>query len=296
MSTKTVQAIINGQTYNLSYNDVTQRWEAPGTAPDKSSYTQPGHYYGIQIKAEDMAGNITTKDAADAEIGSSLQLIVKEKVAPACAIITPTSGQLTANNKPEIKWTVTDDDSGVNPDSVVLLIDNKEAEGTIGKSGSGNSYTFTCTPQTALTDGEHTITVRAADNDGNLSSDVYVTFRVLATAPNISVASPEDGAWFKNASVAFSGTTDGTVLKVTVNDGAEQTVEISGGAFSGTLTLTNEGVNTVKFTASNAAGVETTVTRTLKLDTIAPRIVSAQIIPNPVDASQPFTISVEIED
>ena len=81
-----------------------------------------------------------------------------------------------------------------------------------------------------------------------------------------------------------------------VNDGEEQTVEISEGAFSGTLTLTNEGANTVKFIATSASGVETTVTRTLNLDTKAPKIISVQLVPNPVDASQPFTISVEIED
>ena len=296
MSTRTAQAKVNGQTYNLTYNNETKKWEAPGTAPDKSSYTQPGHYYNVQIIAEDMAGNTITVDSTDSEIGSSLQLVVKEKVAPTCAITSPTSGQLTANSKPEIKWTVKDDDSGVNPDSIELLIDSKKAEGAITKSGSGNSYTCSYTPQTALSDGEHTITVRASDNDGNKSSDVSITFRVMATAPNLSVTSPEEGAWFKSASVAFTGTTDGKTLKVTVNDGAEQTVEISGGSFSGTLTLTNEGANTVKFVATSEAGVETTVTRTLNLDTKAPKIISVQIVNNPVDASQPFTISVEIED
>lgn len=296
MSAKTVKAVINGQTYNLTYNSETQRWEAPATAPAKSSYNQSGHYYNAQITAEDMAGNVTTKDATDSEIGSSLQLVVKEKVAPTCQIISPTSGQLTANSKPEIKWTVEDNDSGVNAASIVLLIDNEEVEGAINKSGSGNSYTCTYTPETALEDGQHTIIVRASDNDGNASSDVTLTFRVLATAPNLSINAPEDNAWFKNASVSFSGTTDGATLKVVVNDGEEQTVEISGGSFSGSITLTKEGVNTVKFIAASEAGVETEVERTLNLDTKAPRIVSVQLMPNPVDASQPYTISVQIED
>lgn len=296
MSAKTVKAVINGQTYNLTYNGETQRWEAPATAPDKSSYNQSGHYYSVQITAEDMAGNVTEKDATDAEIGDDLQLIVKEKVAPTCQIISPTSGQLTANSKPEIKWTVTDDDSGVNANSIVLLIDDEEVDGEISKSGSGKSYTCTYTPTVALGDGSHKITVRASDNDGNQSTDVSLTFRVLATAPNLSITTPEDNAWFKSASVPFSGTTDGATLKVIVNDGEEQTVEISGGSFSGALTLTKEGANTVKFIATNEAGVETTVTRTLNLDTKAPKIISVTLTPNPVDASQPFTISVEIED
>lgn len=38
MSVKTVQAIVNGQTVNLSYNSSTGRYEATITAPGKSSY------------------------------------------------------------------------------------------------------------------------------------------------------------------------------------------------------------------------------------------------------------------
>lgn len=38
MSVKTVQAIVNSQTVNLSYNSSTGRYEATITAPGKSSY------------------------------------------------------------------------------------------------------------------------------------------------------------------------------------------------------------------------------------------------------------------
>lgn len=82
MSVKQVQAIVNGQTYTLTYNSNTGKYEATATAPSRSSYSQSGHYYGITIKATDDAGNVTTKDATDSAIGSSLRLTVKEKVAP----------------------------------------------------------------------------------------------------------------------------------------------------------------------------------------------------------------------
>lgn len=39
MSVKTVQAVINGQTYNLTLNSSTGKYEATITAPGKSSYT-----------------------------------------------------------------------------------------------------------------------------------------------------------------------------------------------------------------------------------------------------------------
>lgn len=38
MSVKSVQAIINGQTYTLTYNSQTKKYEATVTAPAKSSY------------------------------------------------------------------------------------------------------------------------------------------------------------------------------------------------------------------------------------------------------------------
>lgn len=62
MSVKTVQATINGQTYTLTFNSSTGKYEATVTAPSKSSYNQSGHYYGVTVKATDEAGNTITKD------------------------------------------------------------------------------------------------------------------------------------------------------------------------------------------------------------------------------------------
>ena len=104
MSVKTVQATINGQTYTLTFNSSIGKYEATVTAPSKSSYNQSGHYYGVTVKATDEAGNTITKDATDSTLGSSLQLKVKEKVARDIAIVSPTSGSESANNKPVITW------------------------------------------------------------------------------------------------------------------------------------------------------------------------------------------------
>ncbi|MFR5731235.1 MAG: hypothetical protein ACLUD2_04010 [Clostridium sp.] len=57
-------------------------------------------------------------------IGDSLKLKVKEKVAPAITISSPTAGSYLTNNKPSIVWTVTDADSGVNPATIGITIDN----------------------------------------------------------------------------------------------------------------------------------------------------------------------------
>ena len=44
VAVKTVQATINGQTYTLTLNSSTGKYEATVTAPSKSSYNQSGHY------------------------------------------------------------------------------------------------------------------------------------------------------------------------------------------------------------------------------------------------------------
>ncbi len=78
------------------------------------SYTiNDGHYYPVTVKATDVAGNTTTKTDSDTTLGVSLKLKVKEKVAPAITITSPTAGSYITNNKPTIKWKVTDADSGV---------------------------------------------------------------------------------------------------------------------------------------------------------------------------------------
>ncbi len=295
MSVKSVKAIINGQTYKLNLNSETGKYEATITAPMKSSYPNPGHYYPVEVMAEDNAGNTVEVDDTSETLGTSLRLQVKEKVAPVIVITAPTSGQLMSNNKPEITFTVTDNDSGIDSDSIKLRIDNSEVSG-VEKQSTEDGYTCRYTPSNALDDGDHSISVSASDNDGNVATPVSITFEVMATAPNLSVTTPANASWYKTPAVAFSGTTNGVTLMVQVGDGSLQNVEISGGTFSGTLNLDAEGANMVTFQSISESGVTTTVTRTLYLDTHAPVIQSVTITPNPVDAGKTYVLAVEVTD
>ena len=174
MAVKTVQATINGQTYTLTLNSSTGKYEATVTAPSKSSYNQSGHYYGVTVKATDEAGNTTTKDATDSTLGSSLQLKEKEKVAPVITIVRPTTG---SNNKPVITWKVTDSDSGVNPATIGITLDSgtKVTGDAITKTSITGGYQCTYTPTTALSDGSHTIKLDASDYDGNAAGTNTIT-------------------------------------------------------------------------------------------------------------------------
>lgn len=296
MAIKTVKATIQGQEYTLTLNSETGKYEATITAPATSSFNNnDDHYFPVEVKVTDMADNVTTKNDTDPTLGDSLKLYVKEKVAPVIEIISPTEGQLTAQNKPQIVFKVTDNDSGVNLASVKLKIDNKDVTG-LQNSSIEDGYQFTYTPSEPLDDGEHTITVNASDNDGNADDPATVTFNVLATAPNLSVDTPTNNTWTNNKTVSYSGTTDGATLTVKVNEGQAQPVDISEGKFSGSVTLIEEGPNTLTFTATSAAGIETTVTRTVNLDTKPPVITEINIAPNPADAGGTFVLSVTITD
>ena len=296
MAIKSVKATINGQEYTLTLNSGTGKYEATITAPATSSFNNnDDHYYPVEVKVTDMADNVTTKNDTDPTLGDSLKLVVKEKVAPVIEIISPTEGQLTAQNKPQIVFKVTDNDSGVNLASVKLKIDNKDVTG-LQNSSIEDGYQFTYTPSEPLDDGEHTITVNASDNDGNAADPETLTFNVLATAPNLSVNAPTNNVWTNNTTVQYSGTTDADTLTVRVGSGQAQNIPISGGSFSGSVTLSAQGANTLTFLATSAAGVTTEVVRTVNLDTNPPVIESVSITPNPVDAGSTYVLAVEITD
>mgnify|MGYP003182679296 CR=1 FL=1 len=283
MAIKTVQVTINGVPTTLTLNSSTGKYEATITAPAKSSYNQSGGYYNVTVKATDTAGNSTSKDATDATLGSKLKLVVKEKVAPTITVTYPTASATTTNNKPTFKWKVTDDDSGVDSNTIGITIDSgSKITSGITKTATTGGYECSYTSATALSDGSHTVKFNASDNDGNAATQKSVTFKVDTVPPTLNVTSPAEGLVTNNATVT-----------VKVNETAV-TVDASGN-FSTTVTLT-EGSNTITVVATDSAGKATTVTRKVTLDTKAPTITDVSITPNPVDGGKTFVIAVSVTD
>ena len=136
MAVKTVQYVFNGQTYNLTLDASTGEYKATVPAPGKSSYSQDGHKYGGSVIATDDAGNSTTINQSDATLGANLLLRVLEKVAPTLAFTYPTAGAYITNATPAIRFKVTDNDSGVNPDTIVIKIDGRKGNNLIYKNSS----------------------------------------------------------------------------------------------------------------------------------------------------------------
>lgn len=304
MAVKTVQAVINGTTVTLTYNSSTGKYEATVTAPSKSSYNvNSGHYYPVTIKATDEAGNTTTKTDTDATLGGSLKLKVKEKDAPAITISSPTAGSYITNNKPTVKWKVTDADSGVNPATIGITIDSgsKVTGDSITKTAVTGGYECTYTPTAALADGSHTIKIDASDFDGNAAGQKSVTFKVDTVPPTLSITAPADKLITNKTAITVKGTTNDKIsspvtVTVKLNSGAATAVTVeSDGSFSKDLTLV-VGTNTITVVARDAAGKSTTATRTVTVDQTAPVIKSITINPNPVDCGKTYIISVEVTD
>lgn len=299
MAIKTVRANINGTWHTLTYNSGSGAWEATVNAPGATSYNQPNGYYNVQVEATNDAG---TKGTGDGSTVNGLRLVVKETVAPVITIVSPANGARVTNNKQPVVFNVTDEagGSGVDLDSVVVKLDEKPVSaGEIAHSSITNGYSFTYTPANVLGDGSHTVTVNAADNDGNDAAEKSTSFTVDTVAPSLNVTSPTDGLITNSASVTVAGTTnDVTSSPVTVtiklNEVDQGAVTVgSGGAFSKAITLT-EGANTIAVTSTDQAGKSTSVTIHVTLDTSVPVIQSATITPNPVDAGATMVISVVI--
>lgn len=300
MAIKTVTATINGQTYTLTLNASTGKYEATITAPGKTSYNQSGGYYNVTVTATNDAG---TTGTADGSTLAGLKLVVKERAAPVITIVSPSSGAYVANSKQPVVFTVTDETDGSGIDLTTLVVKQDGAavaSSAVKTTAVTNGYSVTYTPATALTDGSHTVTIDVKDHDGNSATQKSTTYTVDTVPPTLNVTSPADGLVTNKAALTVAGTTnDSTSSPVTVTiklNGTDQgAVTVgSGGAFTKAITLA-EGSNTIIVTATDAAGKTSTVTRTVKLDTSVPVIKAATITPNPVDAGATMVVSVTIE-
>lgn len=295
MAIKTVKAVINGTTYNLTYDASLKAWTANATAPGSTSYTQPNKYFDVQVTATNDAG---TSASVNGTSNSGCQLVVKETVKPVITITSPSNGAYVSNNKPPIIFTVVDEagGSGVNINSLVVTIDDAKVTTGIVSTTITNGFSVTVTPSTSLTDGSHTVKITCSDNDGNAADAKTTTFKVDTVPPSLNVSSPTEGLITANKSLVVNGTTnDATSSPVTVTVNGSAVTVGTNGSFSTTVTLT-EGSNTITVIAKDTAGKTTTITRHVTLNTKAPKISTVTITPNPANTGASMIIKVVVDE
>lgn len=300
MALKYVKFVLDGQTYDLTYDSGSGKWKGTITAPSKSSFPEnEDHKFHGVVKVEDLAGN---QSQATVDQFPELGLRVLEKTAPVISVTYPTDSALISTPTPTIQWTVTDDGSGIKKDTIKLQIDSQpEITTGINTVETAGGWTCTYTPAAPLDDGAHTIRFFVEDNDGNLAPETSASVTVDTVPPTLNVTNPVEGLITNQTVVTVAGTTADTgsspvTVNVTVNGGDPVSAPVGeDGAFAVEINLT-EGENTVSVTATDRAGKTTTVTRTVTLDTVPPRITALTLEPNPVDAGQTYVITVTVTD
>ena len=308
MSIKTVQAVIDGQTYPLTLSE-NGYYVLAGTAPAESSANLPGGYYGVQIIATDEAGNETTINQEDGTWGEQLRLVAYESLKPTATITYPSSDSRINTCTPTITAQLRDNDSGVDPATLDLRINggSKITQGAPGLTLTPveGGYDLSYAVPTALDEGQTTISVGVSDMDGNAADPASITCTIAVTAPTISLSSPAEGLVTNQAAVQITGITSddqltSVTLTVTVNGHDQGPVTVDGqtGAFSLTANPSHmqEGANVIKVKVVDATGLEAEITRNVVLDTIPPRIVEVIGVADRVHVGAPFTIRVKVED
>jgi RHS repeat-associated protein len=160
--------------------------------------------------------------------------------------------------------------------------------GTAVSLAQNGSWTGTA----ALKQGTNTITVVAADAVGNT---VTISRTVTAdwTAPVLVISSPLDSTITKLSSMTVSGTIkDSTAVTLTINGNS---VPISNGTFTTTVNLA-EGTNKITIVATDAAGNTTSISRTVRVDRIAPALVVSSPLDSVITNLSRVTISGTVKD
>ncbi len=307
MAVSTVKVTINGQTYDLTYNSHSGKWEKAITAPSVTSYNiNAGHYYPVQIQAADHAGNKTSKDDRDKTLGGHLRLAVKETVKPIISITSPSGGAKLTTASPTIKFQLRDEanGSGIKISSLSLKIDggasirNSSSGMTYNAVSGGYDCTYVC--QSALSEGAHTITISIQDNDGNTANQASTSFNVDTVPPALNISTPANGFITNKESCIVSGITNDEVsspvtVTIKLNEIDQGEVNVNKGSFNKSINL-REGSNTIVVRSTDSAGKYSEVARTVTLDTSPPVISNVTVTPNPVNGGQTFTIEVTVSD
>ena len=300
----TVRVQVDGTWHTLTWNETNQAYEKEISAPTITSFNKPGGFYALVADVTNTAGTTTTVDTTDATFGNDLKLVVKETIAPVITITSPANGATVINAQMPVLFTVVDElnGSGVNLDTVKVAFGGTTYDVTDGEltyTSITNGYSFTFTPASPTSDGSHTATIDAKDNDDNSAIQKSVTYTVETTLPALNVTAPLNNAITNQASINVVGATNPStarpvtvVIKVGTTDQGAVTVA-SDGSFTKGITLAN-GTNTITITATDDLGKVSTITLTVTLDTSAPEFISIDLTPNPVDAGETLLISVKV--
>jgi hypothetical protein len=220
--------------------------------------------HALTIDAVDTAGNHT----------SVTRRLRVDRVAPVLAIQSPLDGaligsaQVASDGSVGLQVQATDGDPG-------LVVELNTGSGWVPVSGGTASL-----PTSATDDGKaYTFSVRATDSAGHTTQQSR-SLTVDRVAPSLTVATPSNNTFINAASVSCTGTaSDGSgTLLVTVDFGDGQGPRKASAAgptwnvVVPTVASEDAKAHVVAVVASDAAGNQTSTSRTITVDRVAPTL------------------------
>jgi RHS repeat-associated protein len=187
--------------------------------------------------------------------------------APVITITSPHNGSFINSNRPTLELEYTSSGT-IDTDSIEI----KQNETLLNTDCTADQTQADCTIATILDEGEITLSVTIANDDGKRSEPATVTFTVDTLAPVIVITVPREGLITNNPILTLEGNVDEALDSLTLtHNGSITTLALHNNTFSRGLTL-SEGVNTLTVNAVDLAGNPDSQTVTVVLDTLAPAI------------------------
>ncbi|PSP49047.1 hypothetical protein BRC75_04725, partial [Halobacteriales archaeon QH_7_69_31] len=228
---------LNKDTENLYYGTLDGE-----TEPFEDSSDDPiGADFGAGV-----SGGVTTPSDSTGDSPS-------DSTAPSVSISEPVDGETYGSENV----------------SLDVSADESVSEWTYSLDG-GDNRTFDPNTETTLSnlsDGEHTVTVYAEDDDGNVGTDTS-TFVVDTTPPTVTISEPADGETYESENVSLDVSADESVneWKYSLDGGDNRTFDPN---TETTLSNLSDGEHTVTVYAEDDGGNVGTDTSTFTVDTPA---------------------------
>ncbi|MBU5636883.1 chitobiase/beta-hexosaminidase C-terminal domain-containing protein [Geomonas sp. Red69] len=201
----------------------------------------------LRYFARDLAGNVSDVKTDN---------FVIDTAAPTLALSTLSDGSYTNNDILNIAGTVTDQ----------TVVQEFSINGNPVPLNADGSFTYAL----ALKPGANTVTVAAIDQVGNRSGETR-TVTLDQTAPALAIGSPADNSMTGSALLTVGGSVDETSRVVVRLGDNVQAAAQTGAAFSAYLSLI-PGYNTIEVTATDLAGNQSTLKRTVLYDNQKPSL------------------------
>lgn len=299
-------AIIDGRQVNAIFNSTTETWVIETNAPAQSSWGQEGHTYKITLHAEDAAGNI-------AEVGpeqfSNLAIRVLEKTNPYLGVTWPTEDQVFGTNSITIQAYADDrGGSGLDRSTLVTKFNGIEVEPTSVTENLETNALNIVYEAVSAPDGLNKFEFSIQDHDGNSASMVR-QFIISTVAPLMSVITPTEDLITNASRLQVTGTAQPgsdyvTIETVVVNvvDGETVTADLTEPDPDGVVHFSayvdlEEGETSLEIRATDTAGGQTSIWRTVVFDAHAPVISNVVVDPYPtVDANGMIRITFKVVD